>query len=81
MKFTIFLIVWSLVTVCGFDLAAVKLIFCEKLKAHWAYDRLMLKYTCLEMAKQMGSEHCLDVTNIFCFLFIHLSSANVCTCS
>ena len=77
MKLGILLYVCSFLAISGFDLTEVKLIFCEKLKGHWAYDRLLLKHTCLQMAKKLGSELCLDVTKIFLFLYINLSCVNV----
>ena len=52
----------TFVAAAALDLGAIKLSYCERLKSHWAYDRLMLKHTCLQMAKQIGSELCVDVT-------------------
>ena len=54
-----------LVTVSAFDLISVKMIFCSKIKNHWAYDRLKLKHTCLEMVKVVGANLCVDVKKYF----------------
>ena len=70
MKSTILLLVLSLLFVAALDLTAIKLAYCDKLKGHWAYDRLRLKHTCLQMAKQKGSELCLDVNKILLY-FVH----------
>ena len=62
----------SIVAVAALDLTAIKLRFCDKLKQHWAYDRLMLKHTCLQLVKQIGSELCVDVINNIFVLCVNL---------
>ena len=62
----------SIVAVAALDLTAIKLSFCDRLKEHWAYDRLMLKYNCLQMVKQMGKHLCVDVINDIFVLCINL---------
>ena len=68
MKLTLLVFLLGFVRISAMDLTEIKLSFCNKLKTHWAYDRLNLKKTCLEIAKQLGSELCLDVIKIY-FLF------------
>ena len=71
MKLLVTLLLWSfLVLSLSLDLTAIKWIYCNRLREHWAYDRLDLKHNCLQMTKQLGSELCLDVTEIF-FSFVH----------
>ena len=64
MKLTLVVLLLGLVTVSALDLTEIKLSFCNKLKNHWAYDRLRLKKNCLEMAKEIGSQLCVDVIKI-----------------
>ena len=68
MKLTIVVFLLGLVTISAITLTEIKLSFCNKLKNHWAYDRLKLKETCLQIAKEVGSELCLDVIKIY-FVF------------
>ena len=64
MKITLVVLLLGLVTISALDLTEIKLSFCNKLKNHWAYDRLSLKNNCLEMAKEIGSQLCVDVIKI-----------------
>ena len=50
-----------------YDLTAVKERFCAKMKNHWAYERLNLKHTCLDMVRVMESKLCVDVIKIVQF--------------
>ena len=64
--FPLFVVI--ILTASALDLSDVKIQYCQKLKSHWVYDRLMLKTRCLEMAKLVGSELCIDVNKIIvCF--------------
>ena len=62
------LFVVMFMTVSALDMSYVKIKYCNNLKSHWVYDRLVLKHRCLEMAKLVGSELCIDVNKIMlCF--------------
>ena len=65
MKITMLVLLLGLVTISAINLTEIKLSFCNKLKNHWAYDRLNLKETCLQIAKEVGYELCLDVNIIY----------------
>ena len=69
MKSVLLILLVILMTVSTLDITDVKIRFCEKLKGHWAYDRLKLKHNCLEMVRQIGLKLCIDVNKnnfLFC---------------
>ena len=72
MKLILLVLLLGIVTLSALDLTEIKLRFCNKLKNHWAYDRLQLKKNCLEMAKEIGSQLCVDVIKIVLLFALNL---------
>ena len=78
MKCLLGVFVCLLALVSALDLTGLKLTFCDKLRGHWAYDRLNLKYNCLGMVKELGTKLCLDVIKIYLCLHLNLYCKRKC---
>ena len=63
------------------DITSLKYSFCNQMRAHWAYERLNLKYRCLEMVKKIGPKMCLDVILIIVLLKNHAKFKENCLTS